>query len=169
MIFFKNLRGGLEDAWLVRIYGYLVPRMCKWYSSVLGIVTIQQVEPLNTNEKKSFISMETACSRFSFLKILRQAIWTPFSIMLHNDISNFWENAIFLQTISHQKMCIQIIAESNLIYSISRFHSLFSTNFSNKWARAPSQKLHKKTLFLSPNSSLGNLSCCADFLSESKI
>ena len=113
--------------------------------------------------------METACSRFSFLKILRQSIWTPFSIMLHNDISNFWESAIFLQTKSHQKMYIQVIAESNLIYSISRFHSLFSTNFSNKWARAPSQKLHEKTLFLWPNSSLGNLSCFANFLSESKI
>ena len=61
---------------------------------------------------------------------------------LHNDISNFWNNAIILQTIHHQKLYTQIVATRNLVYSISRFQSLFSSHFLNKWARPPSQKSH---------------------------
>ena len=114
-------------------------------------------------------STETSCPQFSFLKTLKQAVLTPFSTLLHDDISNFWNNAIILQTIHHQKLYTQIVATRNLVYSISRFQSLYSNHSLNKWARPPSQKSHKKTLFLGPNSSLGNLSSFAYFLSESRF
>ena len=130
---------------------------------------IQQVEQHNTKWEEIIQCMETAHSRFILLKLLWQLIWTPFSILLHMDISNFWGIAIFLQTIYHEQLYIQIIAKGNLVYNNLRFKSLFSTTFLDKWARPPSQKLHKKTLFLSPKSSLGNLSSFANFLSESEI
>ena len=116
-----------------------------------------------------FTDMDTACSGFSFLKILKQAISAPFSILLWNDISNFRGNFILFPSMHHLMLYIQIIGESNLVCNIRRFQSLFSTAFWNTWARPPSQRLHRKTLFLHPKSSLGNLSCFAYFLSESEL
>ena len=106
---------------------------------------------------------------YSLLQEIIQHMNLTVSILLHNHMSNFWNNAIFLQTIYHEKLFIQIISISNLVYTISRFQSLYSNHSLNKWARPPSQKSHKKTLFLGPNSSLGNLSSFAYFLSESRF
>ena len=92
---------------------------------------------LSSNTISHYITIITPYYKKSF------DTWiSPFSILLHNHMSNFWNNAIFLQTIYHEKLFIEIIAISNLVYSISRFQSLFSNHSLNKWARPPSQKSH---------------------------
>ena len=127
------------------------------------IIEIENYKYAIQNEKKSFNLWKLHTLDLVFLKL------TPFLILLHNDVSNFWGNAIFLRTIYYEKLYVQIIAKSSPVYNVLRFKSLFPNGYLNKWARPSSQKMHKKTLFLCPNSSLGNLSSFAYFLSESRF
>ena len=52
----------------------------------------------NTKREEIIQSMKLHTLDLVFLKS------TPFLILLHNDVSNFWGNAIILQTVYHEKL-----------------------------------------------------------------